>query len=77
MGEVEAKGDRVKRYELRRDRNTVSMLTEHFIFSPKYRGKVLLGEVGEAAEEMGMGFSLKYLWQKAQLSIVGNSRRDV
>ena len=77
MGEVEANGDRVKRHELRHDRNTVSMLIEHFVFSQKYRGKVLLGEVGGAAEEMGMGFSLKYPWQKAQLSIVGNSRRDV
>ena len=51
MGEVEAKGDRVERHALRHDRHTVSMLTDHLVFSPKYRGKVLLGEVGEAAKE--------------------------
>jgi REP element-mobilizing transposase RayT len=52
MGEVEANMDRVKRNALCHDRHTVSMLTNHLIFSPKYRGKVLLGEVGEAAEEI-------------------------
>ena len=52
MGEVEAKGERVTRHELRHDRHTVSLLTDHLVFSPKYRGKVLLGEVAEAAEEI-------------------------
>ena len=52
MGEVEAKGDRVERHALRHDRHTVSMLTDHLVFSPKYRGKVLLGGVGEAAGEI-------------------------
>lgn len=52
MGEVEAKKDRVTRCELRHDRHTVSLLTNHVVFSPKYRGKVLLSEVAEAAEEM-------------------------
>lgn len=28
----------------------MSLLTYHFVFSPKYRGKVLLGEVAEAAK---------------------------
>jgi len=50
MGEVEAKRDRVKRHDLRHDRHTVSLLTDHLVFSPKYRGKVLLGDVAEAAE---------------------------
>jgi len=30
----------------------VSLLTNHLVFSPKYRGKVLEGEVAEAAEEI-------------------------
>ena len=42
----------VTRHELRHDRHTVSLLTDHLVFSPKYRGKVLLGEVAEAAEEI-------------------------
>ena len=49
---MEAKGNRVKRNALRHDWHTVSMLTGHLVFSPKYWGKVLLGEVGEAAEEI-------------------------
>jgi REP element-mobilizing transposase RayT len=48
MGEVDAKGDRVTRAY---DWHTVSLLTDHLVFSPKYRGKVLEGEVAEAAEE--------------------------
>ena len=54
MGEVdaEAKKDGVTRHDLRHDRHTVSLLTDHLVFSPKYRGKVLLGEVAEAAEEI-------------------------
>ena len=52
MGEVEAEGDRVERHALRHDRRAVLMLTDHLVFSPKYRGKVLLGEVAEAAEEI-------------------------
>ena len=51
MGELEAKRERVKRHDLRHDRHTVSLLTDHLVFSPKYRGKVLLGDVAEAAEE--------------------------
>ncbi len=47
---MEAKKDRVKKHALRHDLHTVSMLTDYLVFSPKYRGNVLLGEVGEAAE---------------------------
>ena len=36
MGEVEAKKDEVTGYELRHDRHTVSLLTDHLVFSPKY-----------------------------------------
>jgi hypothetical protein len=50
MGEVEA--NRVTRHDLRHDRHTVSLLTDHLVFSPKYRGKVLLGDVAEEAEEI-------------------------
>ncbi|OEU54159.1 MAG: hypothetical protein BA871_10275 [Desulfuromonadales bacterium C00003096] len=52
MGELEAKRERVTRHDLRHDRHTVSLLTDHLVFSPKYRGKVLLGDVAEAAEEI-------------------------
>ena len=52
MGELEAKRERVTRHDLRHDRHTVSLLTDHLVFSPKYRGKVLLGAVAEAAEEI-------------------------
>jgi hypothetical protein len=52
MGEVEAKKDRVTRHEFRHDRHTCSMLTDHLVFSPKYRGKVFEGEVAEATEEI-------------------------
>jgi REP element-mobilizing transposase RayT len=51
MGEVEAKRDKVTRHDLRHDRHTVSLLTDHLVFSPKYSGKVLLGDVAEAAED--------------------------
>jgi hypothetical protein len=54
MGEVEAKKDRVTRHELRHDRYTGSLLTDHLVFSPKYRGKVFEGEVTEATEEIVM-----------------------
>ena len=50
---MEAKWDMVTRHDLRiHDRHTVSLLTDHLVFSPKYRGKVLEGEVAEAAEEI-------------------------
>jgi len=52
MGEVEANRDMVTRHDLRHDRHTVSLLTDHLVFSPKYRGKVLLGAVAEVAEEI-------------------------
>ena len=33
--------------ELRHDRRTVSMLTDHVVFCPKYRGKVLVGDIAD------------------------------
>ncbi len=36
--------------ELRHDRHTVSLLTDHLVVTPKYRGKILTGEVGFIAE---------------------------
>jgi REP element-mobilizing transposase RayT len=42
----------VTRQDLRYDRHTVSLLTDHLVFSPKYRGKVLEVEVAEATEEI-------------------------
>ena len=34
-----------RRSKVRHDRHTVSMLSDHMVFTPKYRGKVLVGEV--------------------------------
>jgi len=42
-----AERERVTRRDLRHDRHTVSLLTDHIVFSPKYRGKILEGEVAE------------------------------
>jgi hypothetical protein len=50
MGEVEAEVGKGTRNDLLHDRHTVSLLTDHLVFSQKYRGKVLEGEVAEAAE---------------------------
>ena len=52
MGETEVKKGKVAGHELRHDRHIVSLLTDHLVFSPKYKGKVLEGEVAEAAEEI-------------------------
>ena len=41
---------RMERKELRHDRHTVSLLTDHMVFSPKYRGKILVGDVALAVE---------------------------
>ncbi len=38
--------------KLKSQRHSVSMITEHLVFSPKYRGKVLVGEVGRRCEEI-------------------------
>ena len=40
----------MERRELRHDRHTVSLLTDHIVFSPKYRGKILVGDVALAVE---------------------------
>ena len=36
--------------ELRHDRYTVSLLTDHMVFYSKYSGKVLVGDVAKLAE---------------------------
>jgi len=36
--------------DLRHDRHTVSLLTDHMVFSPKYRGKILIGDAAMVAE---------------------------
>ena len=56
---MEANRDKVTRQDLRHDRHTVSLLTDHLVFSPKYRGKVLLGDVAEVAEENIRNLSLE------------------
>ncbi len=49
---MEANRDIVTRHDLRHDRHTVSLLTDHLVFSPKYRGNVLLGDVAVMTEEI-------------------------
>ncbi len=39
--------------ELRHDRHTGSLLTDHLVITPKYRGKILVGEVAFVAEGIG------------------------
>jgi putative transposase len=36
--------------DLRRDNHTVSMMTDHMVFSPRYRRKVLVGEIADECE---------------------------
>ena len=40
---------------IRIDRHTRSLLTDHMVFSPKFRGRVLVGEVRDYAEEVIRG----------------------
>ena len=42
----------MERKELRHDRHTVSLLTDHMVFSPKYRGKILVGDVALALDDI-------------------------
>jgi REP element-mobilizing transposase RayT len=42
--------EKFKRKELRHDRHTVSLLTDHLVFSPKYRGKMLVDDVAMICE---------------------------
>lgn len=36
--------------KLRHDNHTVSLLTDHMVFSPKYRGKILVDEIAFVTE---------------------------
>ena len=40
----------MERRELHHDRHTVSLMTDHMVFSPKYRGKIPGGAVALAVE---------------------------
>jgi len=42
--------EKFKRKELRHDNHTVSLLTDHLVFSPKYRGKMLVDDVAMICE---------------------------
>ena len=52
MSEVEAGGNKVTMHEFCSDKHTDSLLTDHSVFSPADKGKMLPGEVAEAAEEI-------------------------
>ncbi|VVB92909.1 Uncharacterised protein [uncultured archaeon] len=34
----------MNRKDFRHDRHTVSLLTDHMVFTPKYRGKIMVGD---------------------------------
>ena len=40
----------MERRELRHDQHMVSLLTDHTVFSPKYHGKILVGDVALALD---------------------------
>ncbi len=40
----------MNRKELRHNRHTVSLLSDHMVFAPKYGGKILTGDVAMIAE---------------------------
>ncbi len=46
--------------ELRHDRHTVSLLTDHLVITPKYRGKILTGEVAFVTEAVIRGHARKW-----------------
>ena len=48
---MEANRDKVTRQDLRHDRHTVSLLTDHLCFRRSIAGRYWRGEVAEAAEE--------------------------
>jgi len=39
-----------RKMELRHDRHTVLLLSDHMVFAPKYRGKILTGDVAMITE---------------------------
>lgn len=43
-------GGTTNRKELRHDRHTVSLLSDHMVFAPKYRGKIQVDDVAMIAE---------------------------
>ncbi|MEA1864134.1 MAG: hypothetical protein U9N46_02880, partial [Euryarchaeota archaeon] len=45
---VDSKDLRMEQRELRHDRHTVSLLTDHMVITPKYREKILVGDVALA-----------------------------
>ena len=49
---METEVGRGTRRDPRHNRHTVSLLTDHLVFSPKYRGNVLLGEAAVAEENI-------------------------
>jgi len=47
---LDSHGGNMNWKELRHDRHTVSLLTDHMVFAPKYRGKMLVGDVAMICE---------------------------
>jgi putative transposase len=47
---IQTMNENCKKRELRHDRHTVSLLTDHMVFAPKYRGKILTGDVALITE---------------------------
>ena len=43
---------KMKKHEPKHGRHTVTMLTDHLVFTPKFRHKVLVGDVARECERL-------------------------
>jgi putative transposase len=56
----------MERKELRHDRHTVSLLTDHIVFSPKYRGKILV----EKTIALAVGGIIRKICKEVKIEII-------
>ncbi len=54
-------GTQVNTKDIQYDRHTVSLLTDHMVITPKYRGKIPTGEAAFVTEAIIRGTSLKWV----------------
>ncbi|MCK4476043.1 MAG: transposase [Methanophagales archaeon] len=87
MGKAGAKVGKGTRNDLHHDRHTVSLLTDHLVFSPKYKRKVLEDEVGEEIiretckeldiEVIDMAVSVDHVHKTFKKSFIKNASQSV
>ena len=64
---------RMERRELRHDRHTVSLLTDHMVFSPKQSREILVGDVALALEQrtaQSVSTSQGMVWKRSMGTIL-------